>query len=84
MIDKQASTITDDQWERINREFDELRQNEVEVAKRKTVQKLIHKAAEEASLQKSIEIAKNLKLNGASEELISKSTGLSLEEIRKL
>ena len=107
MIDKQASTITDDQWERINREFDELRQNEVEVAKRKTVQKLIQKAVEEAveeteekvraeerlkqekakeeaSLQKSIEIAKVLKLNGASNELISKSTGLSLEQIKNL
>ena len=35
-------------WEKLNQEFDELRQNEVEVAKRKTVQKVVQKAVQKA------------------------------------
>ena len=43
-------------WEKLNREFDELRQNEVEVAKRKTVQKLIRKAEERVRAEEQLKL----------------------------
>lgn len=92
MIEKQYCEITDDQWERINREFDELRQNEIEVTKRKKVEKLIREevdkakasAIQEGISQGKLEMARNLKLNGVSDDIISNSSGLSLEEIQSL
>jgi DNA repair protein RadC len=42
------------------------------------------KIREEAKEERSLEIAKELKKNGASLELIAKSTGLPKEEIEKI
>ena len=53
-------------WEKLNQEFDKLRQNEVEVAKRKTVQKLIREAVEET--EEKVRAEERLKQEKAKEE----------------
>ena len=90
-------------WEKLNREFDELRENEVKVAQRKAVQKVVKKSVQKAveevtketeekvraeerfkQEKEKLDMARNLKSKGVSDEIISESSGLSLEEVKKL
>lgn len=84
MIDKQVSDVTEDRWVRLNREFDELRRNELEMAQKKKMKKMIEEAEAKAKNDAKLEMARNLKSIGISDEDISKASGLSLEEIKNL
>ena len=79
-------------WEKLNQEFDELRQNEVKVAHEKAVQKVVKKAVQKAVEEVTketeenvkIKMAKRMKDKGVNEAIISNVTDLSIEEIREL
>ena len=65
----------------------ESRLNEISAlsyAEEKGIQKGIEQGLEQGAKQRNVEIAKNLIQNGLDNELISKSTGLSVEEVEKL
>ena len=64
--------------------LDELRKSTKYVPKYVLEQRIKKEATEIAKRKNTIEIAKELKRNGADDELIALSTGLSIEEIKKL
>ncbi|GAA3653680.1 JAB domain-containing protein [Flavivirga jejuensis] len=64
--------------------FDELKKSTKYVPKFVLEQRIKKEATEIAKKNNTIEIAKQLKRNGADDELIAASTGLSIEEVKKL
>ena len=50
----------------------------------KGIEQGVRQGLEQGAKQRNIEIAKNLIQNGLDNELISKSTGLSLEEVEEI
>ncbi len=64
--------------------FDELKKSTKYVPNYVLQQRIIKEAAEIAEQKKTIEIAKKMKRNGADDEMIVLSTGLSLDEVNKL
>lgn len=64
--------------------FDELKLSTKYVPPYVLQQRLKKEAAKIAEQKKAIEIAKQLKRNGVDDQIVSDSTGLSLEEVKKL
>ena len=56
----------------------------IEVYANNKAEKAAAKAAEEATHQSNVEVAKNLLMEGMSEDFIVRTTKLSLEEVRAL
>jgi DNA repair protein RadC len=64
--------------------MDELRKSTAWVPKFEQIKKIRKVAAEEAEKKKAVSIAKTMKKNKVDLELISKFTGLSIDEIKKI
>ncbi|MDO5969850.1 JAB domain-containing protein [Flavivirga aquimarina] len=64
--------------------FDELKKSTKYVPKFVLEQRIKKEATKIAEKNKTIEIAKQLKRNGADDEMIAASTGLSIEDVKKL
>lgn len=80
VIEKRVDKIDDDRWTRLNKDLDDW--NEFEA--RAEEQLKIEEAEEKGRLEGQLEMARNLKSKGVSDEIISESSGLSLEEVKSL